>query len=314
MLLLSCDRREVAVLAPGEPATTGSSGVIGAQTGTGTDPAGPDASERVDAATSGPGGGSDGIPSLSLRPPETCTGLFGRPSETTGLDDATCKPECGCADGVFRPPTYTEADVAHIEAWTLLDPPAELTANPYLNPSAHPQKPGEFCAMVPDSAHAMGYRLRSFPSAEAARTAGGIVTHTGACGLCSTLKDLAVYIRRPDLTTPVRKCGLDHFAGSMSAHVRCLQALGFELPCAQIWYYNTVNTRNNCLAPCVGGLRAKYHKPDGSLNACIQCDEDKSGPIFKAVAGRTRRNSGLPAALCRPCNTVSRIIHDYPAP
>ena len=57
-----------------------------------------------------------------------------------------------------------------------------------------------------------------------------------------------------------------------------------------------------------------HHLPDGALNPCIQCDEELSGPTFKAVSGRTRRNSGLPSGLCRPCDTVSRVEHDYPAP
>ncbi len=51
--------------------------------------------------------------------------------------------------------------------------------------------------------------------------------------------------------------------------------------------------------------------PDGSLSPCIACDEDKSGPVFKAVAGRTRRNSGIPNAICRPCDQVQPLVHDY---
>jgi len=37
-----------------------------------------------------------------------------------------------------------------------------------------------------------------------------------------------------------------------------------------------------------------------------------SGPVFKAVAGRTRRNSGLASALCRPCESVYPLEHVYP--
>ena len=42
------------------------------------------------------------------------------------------------------------------------------------------------------------------------------------------------------------------------------------------------------------------NKPDGSLNDCLQCDEDVSGPNFKFFSGRTRRNSGIPSAIMRP--------------
>ena len=40
-----------------------------------------------------------------------------------------------------------------------------------------------------------------------------------------------------------------------------------------------------------------YNQEDGTLNPCLQCDEDVFGPVFKALAGRTRRKSGLAAAI-----------------
>ena len=33
--------------------------------------------------------------------------------------------------------------------------------------------------------------------------------------------------------------------------------------------------------------------------------------VFKAVAGRTRRNSGVPSGLCRPCDAISHVVHRY---
>ena len=66
-----------------------------------------------------------------------------------------------------------------------------------------------------------------------------------------------------------------------------------------------------CLDVCLAELENPNHQEDGSLNPCIQCDEDESGPVFKAVSGRTRRNSGLPSALCRPCDSIYRVDHDY---
>ncbi|MCU1282383.1 MAG: hypothetical protein JWM53_5929, partial [bacterium] len=53
------------------------------------------------------------------------------------------------------------------------------------------------------------------------------------------------------------------------------------------------------------------NQPDGTLNACLQGDEDQSGPVFEAVAGRTRRNSGLPNATCRPCSEVQPLVPAY---
>ena len=65
-------------------------------------------------------------------------------------------------------------------------------------------------------------------------------------------------------------------------------------------------------AACMADLDAPYNNADGSLNDCLQCDEDESGAVFKAVAGRTRRNTGLASSICRPCSEVKPLIHDYP--
>ncbi len=167
--------------------------------------------------------------------------------------------------------------------------------------------PGTVCAVVPGDASMSPrpYALATLPSIDAATAAGGEVTHFGHCGVCSTLANLAAYMRQNDLTKPVRACA------SASDDVACLQGLGFDLPCAQIWAYNTNNTRNACLQVCLDNFTSPYNQTDGSLNPCLQCDEDMSGPVFKAVAGRTRRNSGLPNAICRPCGEVQPLVHSY---
>ena len=58
--------------------------------------------------------------------------------------------------------------------------------------------------------------------------------------------------------------------------VACLEDLGFTTPCAQIWYWNTLNTQDACLAECLAALDEPYNEPDGSLNAAgVPC-----GPIY----------------------------------
>jgi hypothetical protein len=44
---------------------------------------------------------------------------------------------------------------------------------------------------------------------------------------------------------------------------------------------------------------------------CIACDEYKSGPIFKVVAGRTRRDSGLKSNINRPASEIYHVTHYY---
>ena len=194
--------------------------------------------------------------------------------------------------------------------------PITLPGDPYLRwrdggPPA--PSPGAACGLrfEPDGLH---YRLRTFASPEAARLAGHAVTHLGACGTCSTLQDLAVYLERPDLTSPVRRCGLLIQAAEGLA---CLEALGFSPPCAETWWLDARHTREACFLTCLVSWASGEPStgPDGRLNACLQCDEDRSGPIFKATAGRTRRNSGLRSSIPRPADEVAPLAHDYlPAP
>jgi hypothetical protein len=190
--------------------------------------------------------------------------------------------------------------------------PMALHGDPYVRwqagnpPSA---AAGTVCGVrfEPDQVH---YRLSTFADGAGARTSGFAVTHFGACGTCSTLQDLAVYLEKPDLTTPVRGCGIKWGA---SARLRCLETLGFSPACAQTWMYNVENTRQHCFSVCLWSWveGEAPTREDGRLNACLQCDEDRSGPIFKAAAGRTRRNSGIHSSIPRPNDQIAPIVHDY---
>ncbi len=241
-------------------------------------------------------------------PDPTCEGFYGRPSETTGLDAETCVAAVPGATTTWTPPDWSADELAALAGWTLVDPPAVPTADPYGAP-APARDPDAVCAATLDTAAAR-YTLATHPTAADARAAGAVVTHGGACGLCSSFADLAVYAGIGDLTEPVRACSLAGLSGGLEVTEACLQDLGFTPPCARIWAWNARHTQESCLDSCLALLDAPYHEADGQLNACLQCDEDESGPVFKAVAGRTRRNSGLATALCRPCDTVWRIDHE----
>jgi len=221
----------------------------------------------------------------------------------------------GCAS-TAPPPPPPGPDARLIAALRATVPanPIPVGDDPYLAWAGReppPPPPGSVCALrlEPDRVH---YRLESFASEAEARETGYRVTHTGRCGACSTLQDLAVYLERPDLTTPVRKCGIM----TASNRLACLRSLGFSEACARIWSFNTENTRKECFGVCVRSWMSDEPstRPDGSLNACLQCDEDRSGPVFKAVAGRTRRNSGIRSSIPRPEEQVAHVTHDYFAP
>lgn len=242
---------------------------------------------------------------------DVCAALFGVPNENTGLDETQCRPVCGCDADAFMPRVWDAVSLAALRATTQTDAPAELGADPYAAPASPPPPTGTVCAVLFSAATADAYTVATYGSTDDAVAAGAIVTHAGACGVCSSLQDLAVYAGTPDLTAPVRQCGLDQL-GDFAGLVGCLEGLGFTRPCAQIWAHNTEHTRAACGAVCLRLLRAPYHLADGGLNDCLACDETQSGDVFKAVAGRTRRNSGLANAMCRPCSEVIRLDHAYP--
>jgi hypothetical protein len=248
-------------------------------------------------------------------PADSCALLFGRPVAATGLSADQCRPQCACGGTSFAPPTYDEAFAARLVSdWSLENPSAPLTSDPYASPlpAAPEDGPDTVCAVLPTGAAGSSpraYRLETYASETAARAAGATPTHFGRCGVCSSLENLAVYLRVNDLTAPVRDCGIANL--DLDGDVTCLRGLGFDEPCAQIWAYNTLNTRGKCLLKCSSLLKAPYHLPDGSLNECLRCDEENSGAVFKAVAGRTRRNSGIPSALCRPCSETRPLVHAY---
>ena len=250
------------------------------------------------------------VPKSQLLQSSGCTGLYGMPNEKSGVEAGLCSPVCSCTSGEFAP-VYDKAFIDGLREWTLLEPPSELTEDPYASPEKYPRRDDEFCAVMVVNRAQKTYRLETFKTLEELEAAGGNITHSGACGVCSSLGTLALLIEFPDQTEPVRQCGMMGLTGDIEKVTQCLQELGYERPCAQINAYNTFNTRELCGSICMPLLNAPYQNPDGTLNACLQCDEDQSGDIFRAVAGRARRNSGVAAELCRPCELMTHIIHRY---
>lgn len=254
---------------------------------------------------------NDETPDMDYASNEPCTYLFGRPNEKTGLTWDQCKDFYNCEGVKFTAPVYTETDLIALNSKIHLNPLPVLTSDPYETPELFPEEPEKACGLIWDTLNPDAYTLETYESTEAAELAGARVTHTGPCGHCSSLQSLAVYIYQGDLATPVKQCTYDSILLGDDYLMECLQKLGFDENCAKIWMYNGKNTKKVCMSTCLPLQNAAYHNPDGSLNDCIQCDEDKSGPVFQAVSGRTRRNSGLPTALCRPCSTISSIDHHF---
>lgn len=240
--------------------------------------------------------------------PESCDGLFGTPSEATGLDDEQCRPECSCSDAHWSAPSYNQDFRDQLHQWTLVDAMEAPEQNPYETGISNDRE--GLCGLEIVDESQQTYRLRTFETKSELMEAGARKTHDEPCGLCSSLQDLAVYIDNPDLTEPVRACGVQGITGGDESQAECIKEIGFSSQCAEIWSWNTTHTREACFDVCIPLMDAPHNEPDGSMNDCLACDENNSGDVFKAVAGRTRRNSGLPSAICRPCSDLVRISHE----
>lgn len=242
--------------------------------------------------------------------------LFGVPNQNTGLTPEECVSICNCKG--FEPRIFSPSEIEELKNWELTEPLEQLLSDPYNE--ATPIVEEGVCAIIIDDLAEKKYHIKSFNSEAEAEAAGAIVTHLGPCGLCSTLQDLAVYLEYRDLGVTVRECGVQNLLTPFPSLVNCIEDLGFAEPCAQIWAYNARNTQRNCFEPCIEAVLSEaifnviipYNNPDGTLSPCILCDEEISGPIFKAYAGRTRRNSGIPSGICRFCDGVAQIEHNYP--
>ncbi|MCA2977550.1 MAG: hypothetical protein INH37_04645 [Myxococcaceae bacterium] len=243
-------------------------------------------------------------------PANTCgPQLFGRPVAQSGLGAEACGPSCACGGGSVDSSEWSDERLDRLRAWRLVGPPVDVSSDPYAAPAPTPT-PG-VCGVVIVDAAARTYRLQTYRDEAEAADAGARLTHADGCGACSTLADLAVYGREVDLGRKVQDCGVKALGGTFETNVSCLEGLGFTPACARIWAYNTRFTRSRCFAVCFPLLEAAYHLPDGGLNACLDCDERESGPVFKAIAGRTRRNTGIASAICRPCAEVRAFAHDW---
>ena len=88
--------------------------------------------------------------------------------------------------------------------------------------------------------------------------------------------------------------------------------MGFTDPCAEVWLWNTLNTKKHCGLICfISMITRQPFIIDGKLNKCLECDEDISGPIFKYESGRTRRNSGIKSEIDRPSDQIYNLSHCY---
>lgn len=172
---------------------------------------------------------------------------------------------------------------------------------------------------TPQSCAAVGARApATYPNATAAQDAGALVRHCGACGACSTVRDIDIYNRtRNSLTGTATACALESFFGGRRGVATCYRdEVGFSRGCRACWVDNVLCDRRDCLWTCLRYVvfRERNNGRGGTLNPCLECDEKLCGPAFTRCAGANRRRSGIATDIGRdePAELCDRVDRGWP--
>jgi len=92
--------------------------------------------------------------------------------------------------------------------------------------------PKAVCAYKYSENDCNSYTLDTYISEEAALSDGAFITHYGHCGLCSTARDLSIYLQFPNLTKPGKRCALKSLTQGDEVGQKCFEDIGFSKPCA----------------------------------------------------------------------------------
>jgi len=136
--------------------------------------------------------------------------------------------DCFCINGDEDCPTTVPATTftaEYISFLKSLQPtnPYELNCNPYQDETCE-TTPSQsnltalgdaaVCGIIYETVRVENeqcpteYTMESFASLQDLETAGAVLTHHGACGVCSTTQDLAVYIENVDLVEKGTECSI----------------------------------------------------------------------------------------------------------
>lgn len=182
---------------------------------------------------------------------------------TVGQDEngfAVCG-DCHCTNGDDPCPTgdqvpqmeYSSEFVLYLRSLQLTNP-FELSCDPYEDETCDTVPPlsdltalgdaaacGVVYEAVPEGQCPVRYSLQSFASVAELESAGAVLTHHGACGVCSSLQDLAVYIANVNLVDAGTECSIRGIVGDLIVFpevipfvdgVQCYMQVGYtEVSC-----------------------------------------------------------------------------------
>lgn len=156
------------------------------------------------------------------------------------------------------------------------------------------------------------YQLRTVASLEDAISSGQFITHTGACGACSSLQDLAIMIEYPSIPYKAQQCFFRSTALKyIDTAITCYEEIGFTQTCASALAYHQRSIVNqNCGYQCAAwGYDGDLGQPScNDVSGCGACvDGTGITARLELVAGRTFANSGYPSQKARQCAEIASV-------
>lgn len=165
------------------------------------------------------------------------------------------------------------------------------------------------------------YEILNYESTQAAEEDGAVVTHTGACGVCSNAKDLWARMRTiDDFETETLICATlyivqpDSDEEKFNALIQCAIKAGLSSECALLFAHLGAATVGTCRDACTSNTEAGSTQTNGppptcSITPCLECTTSWN-MYFGDMAGRTMERSGITENTAKSCSVFSRLDHD----
>merc|ERR1711862_433150 len=134
-----------------------------------------------------------------------------------------------------------------------------------------------------------------------------VITHKGACGVCSNAMDLAALLEKDNFEGQSQCALID----DIDSIYECYQGLGFTPECSWLLATSALNCAlSGCKNICSQSDNDNIPWNDPvtcALNDCIVCDEKASKDILISFGGRVRANSGIIFDVKRTCSEVANV-------
>jgi len=235
-----------------------------------------------------------------------------------------CESGCHCYGSEGNCPSYptiTENMLPTFRALTHVNP-KDLQCDPFESSACVSTiEEGEACVVdliapnaTSESSCPSGYsyRLQSVPSLDTAIADGQYITHTGACGTCSSLQDLALMIEYPNIPYKAQQCFFRSTALKyIDEAITCYEEVGFTLSCSTtLAYHQRSIVQKECGYQCAawaydGDLGNPSCQDVSGCGACV--DELGISARLELVAGRTFANSGYPSQKAQQCSDIAPV-------